>query len=141
MKKSEYPDWLIPLELAKELEKIGFDEPCYFKYDSEGVFFSDYVNATEKGEFLSCIYIDLNKGFGNIPTWEQALSWFRKKGLVGTIEYEDFILDDKTCYYAYRITDKSGDILFYSSNYKTYETYEETREALINKLIELYGRK
>lgn len=70
MKKSEYPDWLVPLELSKELKKIGFNEPCYFKYDSEGVFFSDYVNATEKGEFLANIYINLREGLGNIPTWE-----------------------------------------------------------------------
>jgi hypothetical protein len=87
MRNNKYPDWLIPLELAKKLEKIGFDETCYFKYDSEGVFFSDYVNATERGEFLSCIYIDLNKGFGNIPTWEQAFSWFRKKGYIANIDY------------------------------------------------------
>ena len=73
-----------------------------------------------------------------VPTFEQVLNWFRNKGLVGTIEYEDFILDDKTCYYAYRITNKSGDILYYSPNYRTFETYEEAREALVNKLIEVY---
>ena len=30
MRKSEYPDWLVPLELAKRLKEIGFDEECVF---------------------------------------------------------------------------------------------------------------
>ena len=33
----------------------------------------------------------------------------------------------------------SGDVLFYSANYKNFEKYEEAREALTNKLIEFYG--
>lgn len=74
-----------------------------------------------------------------VPTFEQVLNWFRNKGFVGTIEYEDFLVDDKTCYYAYRITNTSGDILFYSPNYGTFETYEEAREVLINDLIKFYG--
>lgn len=73
-----------------------------------------------------------------IPTWEQILEWFRNKSFIGTIEYEDFYSDDNTCYYGYRITNKSGDILFYSPNYRSYETYEEAREALVNKLVEFY---
>jgi len=144
MKTNNYPSWLVPLEIAEKLRNINFNEKCYFYYDitlQRVLYPVEEENRFEErfrfvkdwnGSFKDCI---------SLPTWEQMFEWFREKGLVGTIEYEDFILDDKTCYYAYRITDKSGDILFYSSNYKTYETYEETREALINKLIELYERK
>ena len=41
-------------------------------------------------------------------------------------------------FYAYCIINKLGKVLFYSPNYKSYETYEEVREALVNKLIEIY---
>ena len=28
MKNNNYPNWLVSLEIAKELKEIGFNEPC-----------------------------------------------------------------------------------------------------------------
>jgi hypothetical protein len=134
MKKSEYPDWLVPLELSKELKKIGFNEPCYFKYDSEGVFFSDYVNATEKGEFLANIYINLREGLGNIPTWEQAFSWFRKKSYEANIDY--VFHPDLKCKIGYLYE------IIYDFTWEKFESYyisyEIARKECLKELIKLY---
>lgn len=147
MKVNSYHNWLVPLEIAKKIKEIGFDEPCAFytriplkektSIDKIPYVSNDCYSKLKGVKNSEHINDDITYGL-SIPTWEQVFEWFREKGLVGTIEYEDFILDDKTCYYAYRITDKLGDILFYSPNYITYETYEEAREALAIKLIEFY---
>lgn len=137
-----YPDWLVPLHIAKKLREIGFDSPCAFVLTNK-----DRLGFTTEGESNYHLFDDLdlnsnsNSSLVCVPTFEQVLDWFRDKGLVGTIEYENFIVDDKTCYYAYRITNTSGDILFYSPNYRTFETYEDAREVLINDLIKFYGKQ
>lgn len=136
-----HPNWLVPLDIAKKLKDIGFDLPCAFVLTNK-----DRLGFTTEGESNYHLFDDLDLNSNSkvslvcVPTFEQVLNWFRNKGLVGTIEYDDFIVDDKTCYYAYRITNTSGDILFYSPNYRTFETYEEAREVLINDLIKFYGK-
>lgn len=129
------------------MKNIGFRDRCflYFYKRNPDVFYFelDKMENNYKGTHKNMEFVGYNDFLHKVSIfdYETALEWFRDRGFVGTIEYEDFIVDDKTCYYAYRITDESGDILFYSPNYKTYKTYEETREALINKLIELYERE
>ena len=136
-----HPNWLVPLDIAKKLKDIGFDLPCAFVLTNK-----DRLGFTTNGGSDYHLFDDLDLHSNSqgslvcVPTFEQVLNWFRNKGLVGTIEYEDFIVDDKTCYYVYRITNTSGVILFYSPNYRTFETYEEAREVLIKKLIEVYEK-
>ncbi|MFC2610031.1 MAG: hypothetical protein ACFNYA_00805, partial [Capnocytophaga granulosa] len=36
MNKENYPSWLVPIEIARELKKIGFNEPCLY-YNSEAI--------------------------------------------------------------------------------------------------------
>ena len=141
MENNNYPSWLVSVDIAKKLRELGFDLPCAFVLTNK-----DRLGFTTEGDSNYNLFdeLDLNSNLKSslvcVPTFEQVLDWFRNKGLVGTIEYEDFILDDKTCYYAYRITNTSGDILFYSPNYRTFETYEEARGELIKKLIEVYEK-
>lgn len=149
MNKENYPTWLVPLDIAQELKAIGFDEPTLFHYYENDFDVSvetiDYYNEGEAQGYLH-FYISAfkeenfnrDKKCISIPTWEQVFEWFREQGLVGTMEFEDFNLDEITCYYAYLITKSSGEILFYSPNYRTYETYEEAREALVKALIRTY---
>lgn len=33
MKINNYPNWLVPLEIAEKLRNINFNEKCYFCYD------------------------------------------------------------------------------------------------------------
>lgn len=147
-KENNYPTWLVPVETAIRLKEIGFNEYC--------VHYTRVVkNADETLEKIIRVcydhygrmtpgirnsdHIDTETTIGvSVPTWEQVLEWFRENNLIGTIEYEDFNIDDKTYYYAYCIMNKLGKVLFYSPNYNTYETYEEAREELINHLIRFY---
>jgi len=170
MENNNYLNWLVPIDIAKKLKDIGFDKTCYFKCDSDGVFFSDYVNASERGEFLACIYIDLNKGFSNIPNWSDVLEWFREKGLhcyIETtrtnIEYVDKNLKSPTIFngkplkkpnliqpitlYRYYIgAYAEGSFMFQINNHnltlntERFKTYEECRYAMIIDLIEKYKK-
>lgn len=141
MENNNYPSWLVSVEIAKKLREIGFGLPCEFVLTNK-----DRLGFTTGEDSNYHLFDDLdlhsnsNSSLVCVPTFEQVFSWFREKGFVGTIEYEDFIVEDKTCYYAYRITNTSGDILFYSPNYRTFGTYEEAREVLINDLIKFYGK-
>lgn len=60
------------------------------------------------------------------PTWEQVKKWFREKNIESSLFTEDG-------YYYYRGS-KEDKFLFSG----TEETYEQSREALILKLIEIY---
>ena len=136
MKNYEYPNWLVSLEIAKELKEIGFNEPCIFSY-SEGIgitaclrygsgeepYISDFIVG---GNTPNSPYIDL-------PTYEQVFEWFREKGYHGVIavRYEDG--DDE---YSYRI--EFLDELITDFNQDNPLTYEEAREALVKALIRTY---
>ena len=92
MKTKQYPSWLVPLELAKELKEIGFNKTtmfCFISgesdiqlniYDDVSLNYNLYINDIELINYNT-------KGFYvSIPTWEQALAWFREKGYYGNIE-------------------------------------------------------
>ena len=94
-----------------------------------------------KGTHKNMEFVNYNDSLERVSIfdYETAFKWFRDRGLIGTIEYDDFGLHDETHYnYGYMIRNISGDVLFYSANYKNFEKYEKAREALVNKLIELY---
>ena len=128
MKKNEYPDWLIPLKLAKELKEIGFrNNSCfYYSFEDSALFvFSKPENYNKKD----------NKGkYVTIPTFEQAFSWFRKKGYEANISY-DFQLNLKCAVgYSYEII-KDCSWENYSSYYISYEI---ARKECLKELIKLY---
>lgn len=135
MKKSEYPDFVIPLSIAKELKNIGFKcRTCfYYSFEDLALFvISKPENSNKKcyeGKYIS------------IPTWEQAFSWFRNKGFIATIEYGSFYSEDNSYSFAYRITDISNEIMFYSPNYKKYETFESARKECLKSLINIYKNR
>ena len=154
MKINNYPNYLVPIELAEKLKNIGFNKPCLI-YSAKHIQISKDLFIAFKDKIkvsITSIYLKYCEQYTNsyfkkelkninvfsIPTWEQVLEWFREKNLIGTIEYEDFYPDNKTYYYAYCIINKLGKVLFYSPNYDSYKTYEEARESLVNKLIEIY---
>ena len=128
MKKNEYPDWLIPLKLAKELKEIGFrNKSCfYYSFEDSSLFvFSKPENYNKKD----------NKGkYVTIPTFEQAFSWFRKKGYEANISY-DFQPNLKCAVgYSYEII-KDCSWENYSSYYISYEI---ARKECLKELIKLY---
>ena len=156
METNNYPSWLVPIEIAKKLKEIGFNEPCLLENIETHSEDYNFINFEE--EMCSDVSVmledvvfvknkDLEDSFGiykdfilktAIPTWEQVIEWFYKNNFIGTIEYKDFY-SENNYEYAYCITNKLNKKTYHSIGNIITKTYKEAREALVNKLIELYG--
>lgn len=147
MNTQNYPSWLVPLEIAKELKEIGFNEPClvenvethsedYCFINFEEEMCSDVSVMLEDVVFVKNQFLEEELGIYKhfvlktaIPTWEQVFEWFREKGFrITLINYEDI---SKFSFFNMKI--KGG--VYYAG---AFYTYEEAREKLIKKLIETY---
>lgn len=134
MKTSNYPNWLVSIEIAKSLKEIGYKEKCCFEFSLDNGLTLE-INKREEEDTI--IEIDdllfcTNEIWQNVsvPTWEQVLEWFRNKKFYSIIDY----CGDK--HYSFRIL-KMGTLSFETNN-KVYSTYEQAREILVEKLIETY---
>jgi len=146
MKTNNYPNWLVPLEIAKELKEIGFDEPCTFFWDSseDSNKLRCYLdeNPEEEDVYLpaSFNYNAPNTSgyyvYTSIPTWEQAFEWFREKGLFHNISMGRNSIEKNIDFESYVCKEDARIVAFLKQQY----TYEEAREGLLNKLIEIYGK-
>ena len=141
METNNYPNWLVSIEQAKKLKEIGFDKPTQNNT-------SDYVLESKRYKDENKLYSNeyVLKGLYNanetkegisIPTWEQVLDWFREKGYESYIKLESHSHLDEANYYYFEITDPNLCQLDYQGDF---DDYCVAREALINKLIELYER-
>ena len=147
--KLNYPNWLVPLDIAQELKAIGFDEPCHFHF----LYYHGWEMLKKRGDEYGFItsnncraYVEENhNGIGNlsVPTWEQVFAWFRKQGYLYAIENEicyDFktrTQPPKIKYTSYFETVGSG-VKLHSC---TSESYEEAREELVKDLIYIYSEE
>lgn len=137
MKNNNYPTWLVPLDIAKELKEIDFNELCLFAFDTQNN--GLYLIQREKKD---CVwYEDISLLYEPVvptdsflvPTWEQVFEWFRGKGYHGIIAV---IYEDGNDKYSYRI--EFLDELITDFNQDNPLTYEEAREALVKALIQTY---
>ena len=92
MNKENYPTWLVPIEIARKLKEIGFNEPCLY-YNSEAISGMGYqcIEIEERIhnedpnviELRELKYFNYNKtkGCTSIPAWEQVFKWFREHNL------------------------------------------------------------
>ena len=54
MKNNDYPTWLVPIDIAKELKAIGFHKSTmFYLIDASGQILLDLKNG---GENLFCVY-------------------------------------------------------------------------------------
>ena len=140
MKNKNSPNWLVSLEIAKELKEIGFNEPCHFYF----LYYHGWEKLKKRGDEYGFItsnncrayVVENHNGIGklSVPTWEQVFEWFREKGYHGVIA----------------VGDESGEVNEYSYciNYlnelssdfeqDSHLTYEEAREDLVKALIQTY---
>lgn len=141
MKIEQYPTWLVPLDIAKELKEIGFDTPChcYIALAISGKGYqcieigdrihNEVYNSIELRDIKRINY-NKQKGCISLPSWTEALAWFRAKGYYGNLEASS----KGTSAYIYAPFLDQG--TSWDIAYK--ESYEEAREALLLKLIDLY---
>ena len=143
MNKENYPDWLVPLDIAQELKTIGFNEgsPFIIYPNDDEVVISGVTNIDEDGVGEICVDLVVTQcyafnkcNFQTIPTWEQVFEWFREKGFNAWIEYQ-------TLYENYIPKLAVREVFIYIKNNKGYKTYEEAREALVVTLIQTYKRE
>ena len=134
---TDYEEFLVPIEIAKELKEIGFNEPCLFvlnphntlilssEVHDKGIIDIRKIKPRSNGK--------LGEDFCSVPTYEQVFAWFRKKGLFHSIILvKDFIEDE--ILFSCEIRNSNADIItMFTSN-----TYEEAREELLKRLIKIY---
>lgn len=139
MNTQNYPNWLVPLDIAIKLKEIGFNKKTMFYFFSGDTTFKFSISEDIPLDYILPIGdVELDnynrKGFyASIPTWEQVFEWFREKGYHGIIavRYEDG--DDQYSYYIEFLDERITDF-----NQANPLTYEEAREALIKALIQTY---
>ena len=120
----------VPYDLALDLKELGFDEPCFGRYDGRG---------KNKGKIW---YEMPNSGQDSIaigdvlaPLFQQAFRWFREKyGLVGI---DKFGTNDFT----YNIYNVDGIGLLTKKSLNFNGTYEEAELDCLQKLIEIVKTK
>ena len=146
---NNYPSWLVPIELAKKLKEIGFNEACPFivyPNDDEvvisGVTNLEVDDIDEDGNGEICVDLVVTQcyafnkyNFQTIPTWEQVFEWFREKGCESYIKLESHSRFDEGSYYYFEITDSN---LCQLDCQGGFDDYKEAREKLVYKLIEIY---
>ena len=139
MKTIKYPSWLVPIETAKKLKEIGFDKPTQNNtsdYVLESKRYKDENKLYSNEYVLKSLYnANETKGGLSIPTWEQVFEWFREKGYESYIKLESHSHFDEANYYYFEITDPNLCQLGYQGDF---DDYSVAREAVINKLIEIY---
>ena len=156
MKNSNYPTWLVPIEIAKELKEIGFNEPClveniethsedysFINFEEEmcsdvSVMLEDVVFV--KNQFLEN-KLDIYKHFvlrTAIPTWEQVFELFREKGFDSYIGLESHPYPDEGIYYYFEISKPNLYRINQLAFQGDFDDYNEAREALVKALIRTY---
>nr|DAY16267.1 MAG TPA: hypothetical protein [Caudoviricetes sp.] len=138
---TDYEEFLVPVEIAKELKEIGFNEPCLFvlnphntlilssEIHDKGIIDIRKIKTRSNGK--------LGEDFCSVPTYEQVFAWFREKGYqfqVGRVCFADEFIpefwDNYYCEIYLKETDDTLKILTY--------TYEEARLDCIRELIKIY---
>lgn len=137
MKTNKSYNWLISEKQAEKLRQLGFDEnneqmvKLFEKSTNliiepsleifETTYYKDYLKNPDK-------YIPLY-------TYEQVFEWFREKGFYSYIMRKSY--PERYIYYI-----DYGLINYSEKNLKDSllpKKYEEARDSVLNKLIELYG--
>lgn len=158
MKTNDYPNWLVPLDIVEKLKEIGFDSDTEIFVDKSGSWYrgGEIFDYDNDGDFITYsvkeAYLNGDKDFMPTYSYEQVFKWFREKGFNSAIRsgYSEFYKNNEsskkpTLFYEYNIGNFAiGDVIFIvtynnlCSSRDYFETYEEAREALVKKLIEIY---
>lgn len=114
----------VTYEQALQLKELGFDEPCFGKYDIHGsfdhkLFYHNHDSETS----LNC----------SAPTYSQAFRWFREN-----YKLHSYIHSDYSWNISGGIWDLNGHIgSRYDWDSNPHTTYEEAEQACLTKLIEI----
>ena len=135
MKIEQYPTWLVPLDIAKELKEIGFDKACVYYTNKQLIASTNpYAYDSLKTHIYQCngaLITDIGnhnifKNCISVPVWDDVFDWFRAKGyILSVLEFPT-----ETVSYFYHKE------LFLNSIRVIGKTYSQTRIDLTLKIIE-----
>ena len=140
MDKQNYPTWLVPLEVGNKLKAIGFEEPCVFYHDENNTTSPVVVTPNFEEENLSYENRNLLSHQTSLPVWTEVFTWFRKRGLYGFITFDNTYPNSVSETFSFEIRKIDRKLIYSSEKNSTdkFNCYEEAREALAFKLIEIY---
>lgn len=117
----------VPYELAVKLKELRFDENLFYKYYYKGDIKSRIYDAQEIEYFDNKIIA---------PLWQQAFDWFRENHSLYSI-----IIPTINMYWTFKTTTVVEGMVevppYNHVDANDYSTYEEARQACLEKLIEL----
>ena len=116
----------IPYDLALELKELGFKEECLAVYCGES---NIRFRILEKNTFIND-----KSSWVTAPLWQQAFDWFREKNYMEGHPYISYNLPPKATW-GYSI--QTSEPKYIKSLNSHYSTYEEARQACLEKLIEI----
>lgn len=133
----DYKEFLVPVEIAEALKKIGFDKDDdevikLYEYESRKI-----VEPTWEVHYRSSYfsyYLDHPKEFCPLFTYEQVFAWFREKGIYG------HVARDGGGFYKFIVSIKDGEDYYFDSSVDVeYGLYEDARLECIKELIIAYN--
>lgn len=134
---TDHEEFLVPVEIAKELKEIGFNELCLFvlnphntlilssEVHDKGIIDIRKIKPRNNGK--------LGEDFCSVPTYEQVFAWFRSKGLFHSIAIVEDLIDGDI-FFESEIRNADADIV----TMFMIDIYEEAREELLKRLIKIY---
>ena len=140
----DYEEFLVPVEIAKELKEIGFDKPCLFDYLNDNIYLEGsasvgFPNDPENADFIATldqleeVVNQEGADWVTVPTYEQVFAWFRSKGLFHSITIEEDLIEGNI-FFDSEIRNTDADIV----TMFTRGTYEEARYELLRRLINIH---
>ena len=140
MENNEHPTWLVPIDIAKELKEIGFNEPCnhYMRISNDDIKLKinhssiGLVILKRNSEYLN----DDIASFVTIPTWTDVFAWFRSKGYHSTLHTYSVMLGNAEEFRFYYEINSEFDYIADTEEY--YKTYEEAQKECVKALIKTY---
>lgn len=124
----------VPYELAVKLKELGFNEECFCIWNREhSLRFNNLYNPIDRNKSGK---LTKNGGKYPAPLWQQAFDWFKEKYAYFTsFDYQH----DENNGFFYCIINIEDEEFYFPEDFEPniYKTYEEAREACLEKLIEL----
>ena len=124
----------VPYELSLKLKELGFDEPCFAVYDTEGFQIGNErcFNPENRNSLFPEPHTTNNPKI-SAPLFQQAFKWFREKHkLFASIEYSTTTQKDFVITINKKAINDARD--------EEYQTYEEAELACLEKLIEMVSK-
>ena len=127
-----YPSWLVPIDVARMLKRLGFKERCLFAYDNQQGLTVETSKLHESIIEFDELLFDKNDfdAVVSVPTYEQVFEWFANKDWLGVIISLD------TSDYSYKVVHRNVLVVDVKNTY--IKSYSEIRERLVDVLISLY---